>query len=161
MTIEWEKIKHFTPEENWGNLSLVDPQLVYGVDNYRAGLGKPVHLSPVEGAVVAMGGHSEQSYHYPIVIEGKIIRPGQAADIFPGCDLAYAWLTALRHYIFGGIGVYPYWKYADKGITGGLHLDLRSGRRRALWWQDEQGEYYYLRDPDDIHRLFKILTREP
>lgn len=154
--INWNEIKHFTPSENWGNLSLVDPQLIPALDDYRVDLGKPVHLSPVEGAVVAISGHSNQSYHYPVVDAGKIIRPGQAADIFPACDLAYAWMTALRH-PFGGIGVYPYWKYSEKEITGGLHLDLRRNRKRALWWRDEQGDYHYLKDQGDIKNLFEIL----
>jgi len=154
--IDWAAIKHFSPKENWGDIDLIDPRLIGVLDEYRDDLGHAVHISPAVGAVCAQDGHSKDSYHYPVFVSGKLVRPCQAADVFPDCDLETAWLCAMRHPAIMGIGIYPCWRYQDEHLSGGLHLDIRATPRRAMWWQDIGG-YKNLRTWDDIYLMLSYI----
>ena len=155
MKINWHRVNHFHKKENWGDVSLVDPVLIYSLDIFRKQLGVPVYISPVEGAVVAKAGHSRKSYHYPIMG----VRLCQAADVFPECSLLHAFITAMKGNIFAGIGVYPYWEWEEKELIGGLHLDIRGGTEKTLWWRDKANKYNYFKDIQKTKELFKILIK--
>lgn len=142
--------------ENWGKPDMVDTELIFLTCEYRVALDKSLHISPVEGAVYAKEGHSEKSWHKIIKDRNSL---AMAMDVFPNCDIAYAWLTALR-FPFGGIGVYPFYKYPAKRIQGMLHLDIRPTHKKILWWRDEDGLYKYLKDAQDIKNLFKVISHE-
>ena len=60
-------------------------------------------------------------------------------------------------FIFGGIGIYPYWKWSDKKLVGGLHLDTRNTSDLKIWWQDQNNIYHYLKTWKDIYSLFTTL----
>ena len=150
---------YWTLNENWGNPDLVDPDLVFISCEYRRVLNHRLHISPVKGAVYSEGGHSNKSWHRIIPGRNDLAK---AMDVFPECDLAFAWVTALR-FPFNGIGVYPFAEYSKKRIKGMLHIDTRSiefGQPgRELWWRDEDGEYHWLREQDDVWELLGILSR--
>jgi len=143
----------WTISENWGNLSLVDPKLIYLTHDYRLYLNKALNISPVEGAVYAVNGHHDQSWHK--IIKGRNSL-AMAMDVFPSCDIAFAWITALR-FPFGGIGIYPYAQYGK--LKGMLHLDIRPTVTKVLWYRDEAFKYHYLHDPDEVFDLCGILAR--
>lgn len=148
---------YFSEKENWGNLDYVSSVLIHRLIYYRKTLGQgcKVHLSPVKGAVYAESGHSDKSWHK--IIKGRNSF-AEAADIFPeGRSLLECWAIAL-HSGFKGIGVYPYWKYPKKGLTGGLHLDMRFNQRNITgWWQDAAREYHWLSDANEYHTLIQEL----
>lgn len=157
-----EAIKQCDPywslNENWGNPGLVDPNLIYTSCEYRKVLNHRLHISPIEGAVYSEGGHADKSWHRIIPGRNNL---SKAMDVFPECDLAFAWITALR-FPFGGVGVYPFAEYPAKRIKGMLHLDMRPYDRyleRALWWRDDDGKYHWLREQDDVWELLGILSR--
>jgi len=155
MELNWHRINHFNSKENWGDVKLVDPILIYSLDIFRKQLSSSVYLSPVEGAVVAKTGHSKKSYHYPI----QGVRLCLAADIFPNCPLIHAFITAMKSNLFTGIGIYPFWEWKEKKLYGGLHLDIRGGKEKILWWRNEKGHYHYFTDIQNTKRLFKILAK--
>ena len=146
---------HWSLKENWGCPDLVDPHLIYLSHDYRIYLGSPLYISPVNGAVYSKSGHASKSWHK--IIDGRNTL-SMAMDVFPACDLAYAWITAMR-FDFGGIGVYPYYKYPAKKINGMLHLDVRPVKEKVLWWRDREGKYNYLKNTNDVFNLLSTLSR--
>ena len=70
-------------------------------------------------------------------------KEGRAIDLVfykkkPGdVDVVEQFIFASR-FNWDGIGFYPYWN------TPGLHVDTNPARpRRALWYRDQQGTYFY------------------
>lgn len=155
MTLNWNRVQHFKASENWGKAELVDPVLIYSLDTFRSKLGYPIHISPAKGAVVAKRGHATKSYHYPI----QGVRLCQAADVFPDCPLSFAFITALKSNLFTGVGVYPYWCWEEKELIGGLHLDIRGGTEKTIWWRGKNGEYHYFNNISKTKKLFSILSQ--
>lgn len=103
--MNWSKVKHFTEKENWGSPSLMDYDLIYGLDALREYVGLPVIIH----CGYATKGHSKKSWHYT----------GHAVDChIENMSILDQYLAAER-FGFGGIGVYPYW------VKPGLHLDTR------------------------------------
>ena len=121
----WEKIKHFTPDENWGDVDKVNPYLIIALDALRDAVGKPIVIHNA----YATKGHSETSMHYV----------GEAADIhIVGISLVDAYLAVEKLGLFNGIGVYRSWN------NPGIHVDLR--QKPARWGQNEAGVYVALND---------------
>jgi hypothetical protein len=152
-----ETSKYFTVNENWGDIDKVDPGLIIELEHYRSYLNFPIHISPVPGAVYAESGHEDESWHK--IITGRN-RYAMAADVFPECNLLYAWFTTLR-FGFNGIGVYPYAAYPAKKLVGMLHLDMRhltaEKSYRTLWYQDVDKEYVYLHSHLEVRKLVSVL----
>jgi hypothetical protein len=76
-------------------------------------------------------------------------------------------LIALTIPEWGGVGIYPYWKWADKELYGGLHLDIRpenTGSNKIIWWRDKEGRYRYIHHDDKYcsnqKELIRILASE-
>lgn len=157
--VNWKRVSHFSPTENWGDIDQVSSLLVYSLDEYRKLIRNKVYLSPRKGAVFAKTGHRCSSLHYPVTD----VRPCIAADVFPDCELSVAWMFALKSTVFNGVGIYPYWRWTKHPeLYGGLHLDLgdpceSDNEKRRLWWVDENRKYYYLNTFEEIRRLFNIL----
>lgn len=148
-----KECKFWGLNENWGNLSLVDPKLIYLTHDFRLYLNKPLIISPVKGAVYADNGHHDQSWHKLIKGRNSLT---MAMDVFPKCDIAFAWLNALR-FPFGGVGVYPFARFGK--LKGMLHLDIRPTSNKVLWFRDERMQYHYLHDPDEVFDLLGVLSR--
>lgn len=122
---DWEKIKYFSREENWGDASKMSFTLVSMLDALREKTGKPIVIH----AGYATSGHSLGSYHYQ----------GKAADFhITGLSLLDQYLLA-ESIGFGGIGVYPFWN------NPGLHADIRTSKK-ATWSRLEDGSYVRLRE---------------
>jgi len=160
MVIEelFKSIKWFSPQENWGNVEKVSPELITALDIFRSAHGKPVHISPVDGAVYADNqGHLSNSWHY--IIEGRNTH-SMAADIFPEESLIKAWLLAIKMARFGGVGLYPFaaWQQPKKNLLGMLHLDIRPYSSKVLWWRDVSGTYHYLNDENDINAVASTMA---
>ena len=143
----WSEIDHFRPPEFAGHLDELSAAVIVALDKYRDLLGFPVYVSPGN-----WGAHAARSYHYRI--------PGRndsawAIDIFPACDLLFAWLTAVKCTFWGGIGCYPFWTWRNKGLQGGLHLDIRrQDPGRVMWWRDQARRMLYLHRPEEARALW-------
>lgn len=139
----WSEIDHFRPVEFAGHLDELAAAVIVALDLYRKLLGFPVHISPA-----TWGQHSPRSYHYQV--------PGRndfawAIDVFPACDLLYAWMIAARCSFWGGIGCYPFWEWKNKNLRGGLHLDIRrQDPYRVMWWRDQAGRMSYLQRLENV-----------
>jgi hypothetical protein len=119
---DWQKVKHFTAAENWGDPTKMNSALVFELDAYREFVGTPI--------VVSCGTNKQH-------LEDSMHPSGDAVDIlFPEkklTDVFELYLAAMR-FGFGGLGLYNHWRAAADGeIIGGLHLDWRRDPHRALW----------------------------
>ena len=145
--LDWDDIAHFTKDEWQGHLAETSALLVTALDLYRTALDAPVYISPAN-----WGTHGETSYHIPTEKHGN--KYCWAVDIFPDCDLAWAYHIAMRCKCFGAVGVYPSWLWQDKNLAGGLHLDIRHyATMKTVWWRDEQNKYNYLRKYVDLANM--------
>lgn len=123
-TINWTNIQYFEPNENWGNISKLDVNLVYGLDRLRKICGLPIHIH----CAVDERPDNPTSYH----------PRGMAADIhIERMSLLSQFLWAIKVRRFGGIGLYPDWN------NPGLHIDTRQDCRRGFWIQKD-GKYIEL-----------------
>ena len=125
----WNKIKHFTKNENWGDWHKVHPRLIIALDKLRELVGKPIVIH----CAYAESGHKKNSQHYL----------GKAADIhIVGMNVVDQYLAAEKLGLFRGIGIYPYWN------NKGLHVDIRN--KPARWGRNAAGSYVAL-DSKFIH----------
>lgn len=123
---DWDRVKNFTRNENWGDPDRVNASLVYVMDALRNWLGFRIHINNAFEA----SGHSPKSQHYK----------GNADDFWVECDLDFAEQVRLIEEfleLFGladkvGFGIYPNWR------RPGFHLDVRG--RRARWGAIPDGE---------------------
>ncbi len=136
---DWEKIKHFGPHENWGNVDLISFPLILELDAFRDKINTPIFIS-----CGTQGKHLANSYHYQ----------GLAVDIlFPEKekkDLPNLFIMASR-FKFSGIGIYPDWEYLNEK-RGGMHLDLRPTALKAMWVGIEKN--YLAVDFQSMYHLF-------
>jgi len=159
----WKTIqdsKYFALDENWGDPNKVDSSLVLSLDNFRGKIDVPVHISPKPGAVYAADGHdAPQSWHY--IIPGRN-EYAMAADIFPECNIGESWWIAINMRCFGGIGIYPWARYSINGklLRGMLHLDLRPGQEKKLWWRDSLGNYNPIKSFDNFKYIMDMLEND-
>ncbi len=132
---DFKTVRFFKPSEQWGDVSKIDPMLVYRLDATRLQANCPF----VVHCAYDQDGHSEGSYHYK----------GEAADgHFVGMHLLDQLLIAERSNLWGGIGIYPFWN------NPGLHLDLRSGQP-LRWIRDNSGAYHYNPSFEVIFNIIK------
>jgi len=112
LVVDWKKVKHFDKNENWGDVSRVDPFLIYSLDVLREMAGRPIIIH----CAYKKSGHSNNSQHYH----------GKAADIhIKGLNVVDQYLIAEKCGMFNGIGVYPFWS------SPGLHVDIRQTPARC------------------------------
>lgn len=127
----FNSIKHFSPDENWGDISKVSWEHVYFLNFLRDKLDWPFKIN----CSYEINGHSNTSYH-------KI---GKATDGYFKTNK-----NLLQQYIaikdiledfglinFIGIGVYPEWN------NPGFHFD---GREEKLHWIKLKNKYIYGHD---------------
>jgi len=102
---DWKDIKHFSPNENWGDWTKIAKELIFALDALRDYMGIPIYIN----CGYATSGHSPNSYHYK----------GMAVDVHCSLSALDFFLKAERFNKFNGIGIYPDW------YKPGLHLDIR------------------------------------
>jgi len=135
---QWNCIKHFNPQENWGNPQKLDFQVIWVLDRFREKINKPCIIS--EGT---QGKHSPTSQHYK----------GKAVDFIVqlrGLSKLNCLLELLR-FPFTGVGVYPHWRLNGNCDILGFHVDgrevtsLSQGVVQARWIRvSENGERKYI-----------------
>lgn len=141
--IDWDKIKHFIPEEfddidYLGSHVLMEPQTIIALDELRERTGWPIithNKFGLHGCVsVDSVGHSPTSLHYPPQCS--------AVDWHFKTDISSR-IQAMEVMKSGftGIGVYYDWKWNNKKLAIGFHTDCR---KRPQIWKRENGQYYYL-----------------
>ncbi len=122
----WDRIKHFTRDENWGDPTKMRPDFLEMLDKVRDAFGHPfvIHCGFADGR-----GHAPQSMHYV----------GAAADFhidapiltYPAqIDRMLTVLADLGLTNKTGLGIYPDWN------SRGFHLDSRGlsfGKPMARW----------------------------
>jgi len=102
---DWNKVQYFTPNENWGDWTKLEKNVIFLLDRMRGEIGRSIIIHCAYEA----GGHSTQSQHYL----------GRAVDChIKNTPLLEQYLLAER-YGWSGIGLYTDWN------NPGLHLDLR------------------------------------
>lgn len=120
VTVDWAKIAHFKPTDNWGNIERVNPALIYALEAFRKFVNCPIILNNAYRA-------GDKGEH------GK----GNAADIVvAGLHVVDQFLAAEKSGLFCGIGIYPYWN------RPGIHVDL--GGRGRRWARNSKKEYVAL-----------------
>ncbi len=146
-SINWDHIEHFTRSEFGSHIPELSASLIYALDSYREFLGSRVVISPA-----TWGSHSSRSWHKAIQGRNKYVL---AIDVFVE-ELSTAWILALGCGLFTGVGVYPNWTYRERGLKGGLHLDLRS--TTPVFWWNLDGEYHYFGKWSDPQSLFSFFS---
>jgi hypothetical protein len=132
---DWKGVRHFTPDENWGNWRKVHRDLIYGLDALRAFLGLPIVIHNAYDT----RGHTDGSYHYR----------GMAVDGHVEClSLMDLFFALARFDEFNGIGLYPYWTLDGKPKgkrCPGFHADIRPKSERfkpdSQWMCSPAGVY--------------------
>lgn len=157
-SLDWRQINYFSLSDNWGDLGLISKQLILNLDDFRGFLGARLYISPVKGAVQAKSGHSPNSMHYAIEAGGKVIRYCQAADVFPECELGYAFFQAIKCHYWGGVGIYPFQEWPKKGLRGGLHLDIRPDEYKKIWICDKDKKNHYLNNIKTIEYFLETMS---
>jgi hypothetical protein len=135
---EWKQMRHFGPNEDWGEPSKMDFGFVSELDAFREFLKEALVVT--HGT---QGQHAEGSLHYS----------GEAADLIylgrrPLIDVFF---TALR-FDFTGLGLYRDWEFNGKRV-GGLHLQ-RAGAQLL------QPKRLWLNVSQDNTKLYLALTAE-
>lgn len=134
---DWKRLKHFNPDENWGNWEAIDFRLLFFLDCYRAFVGQQIVV------VCGTQGVHKSEWHkkglaVDCVLDGK--HQGQLNSIF-----------AAMRFPFTGLGVYPRARHPKFRRPIGFHFDIREindmpqGVCRAQWIgiPDSNGEVQY------------------
>jgi hypothetical protein len=112
---EWAKLRYFqkkSPFDNWYNESLMNPDLLFRLDDFRHFIKTPIIVTSGAG-----GKHEKNSQHYI----------GNAVDIIAPHyhDSLFNLYLMSERFGFTGIGIYPNWVYKGE-MKGGLHVDVRA-----------------------------------
>ncbi len=120
-----------SPVDRWGDPSKMDAELILGLYELRAYVGKPLYVL----CGWELRGPESASQH-PL---------GRAVDVYsPELHWFDLFLAASRFDVFNGLGVYTWWRGHDGVVHGGVHLDTRPGNRMApdaLWCSPSRGTY--------------------
>lgn len=141
-TIDWDKIKYFSPNENWGNINKISIELLDKLEKMREYAKVPFIIH----CAYAINGHADKSYHYL----------GMAVDgHFKGMSVISQFLIADR--FFNGIGMYG----LDVWNNPGIHVDIRP--YTARWCNTTmEGKKEYLPITEDylMYLYINKLTKE-
>ncbi len=137
---DWKDIKHFTPNENWGDVSLINFELVKKLDQLRDLSGTPILIT-----CGTQGKHVAHSLHYKGMAADLVCPEKKLAELPEIAEIA----AALG---FKGIGLYPHWQCHGK-VIGGMHLDVRLTALLASWIGLKDGTYIQL-NKANVTRLF-------
>ncbi len=129
---QWNKLKYFTENENWGDPEFMDYSFLKRLERFRKYMKTPFIIHNA----YETQGHATDSQHYKI--------PTKCVDgHFKGYDISLLdlYIEADR-FGFTGIGLYP-----NKGKHF-IHLDTRglskNKGRGSRWVRDDSGVYHSL-----------------
>lgn len=130
MSINWAKLKYFTPDEDWGDVEKMDENFVTMLDQWRGFCGFPFHLTT---PAYATSGHAENSFHYKgRAADGRFIEPRTKMPLTLKQHILFAILSP-----FNGVGIYTWSKNGPF-----LHVDNRvTAGRRQIWVCEKAGQY--------------------
>lgn len=132
-------MNHFDKQEFRGWFDLMHPELLEKLDELRERLGRPISISPAEGAIGRHLGSGSKSYHNVDFHKGVM-----AVDVMPATNDVRKCFRLAKAIGFGGIGIYPGWK-----PRWGMHLDVRPKNHKSRWFgvlncATGKQEYFYL-----------------
>lgn len=116
-----KKLAYSIPNPSWGDVGIISQSLVDKVDLFCQEIGSRFIVTSGTGGIHKADWHSK----------------GLAVDGIPECVIAnphklFDCFIAASRMGFGGIGIYPYWRY-NGSVVGGLHLDVRPATFTAYW----------------------------
>lgn len=144
---DWQRVRHFSENEGWGDPALMAFDYVHEVDLYRDFIGTPMVLTPHGGTG---GVHiNEHSLHYCgragdwIFVQKQI---GELLDLF---------FDATR-FAFTEIGLYPDWTFNGQKL-GGIHLgkvatDAATQFVKKKYWIGLKGSIYVAMDTFNLKK---------
>lgn len=132
-------------------LSMVDAEVIKGLDSLRYRFGAPILPSKHPGGWARLDG-STDSQHYA---KGRL---ATAADVFPVGPVLDCWLAAIEDPFWGGIGLYLDTRLSPSQPGAMLHLDIRS-EPRIMWVRNEVGKYTYKHTEPD--KFWGLVGRVP
>jgi hypothetical protein len=147
------ELRYFSPSEFSEDISHASPALLNNLDDLRSWYGEPIYPSPVAGALARFEVADQDSQHY--AGEGSLSR---AIDWFPAGDPKRAWLLAVSHRAFGGVGIYFDTKYDGRPWTM-IHTDLRKRDPKLLWYRDKGTYHYFQYDEDALQHFLDMLSK--
>jgi len=114
----WKHLKHFTPDENWGDPDKINGLLLLLLDALRDRWSAPFSVH----CAYDLSGHLDKSEHYL----------GNAVDFHIDDGESFALqISVMEHFLEGlqvaghcGLGIYPGWN------KPGFHLDVRGAKAR-------------------------------
>ena len=116
--IDWEQINYFTKDEFVDDVSLIQPEVIYALDEYRNALNQRIFSSPVKGSMVRLTGNP-QSQHYAV---GRL---STAIDIFCEGFPIVNFLCILQLKKFTAVGIYLDTIGPDGQPWIMFHVDMR------------------------------------
>ena len=131
----WDKLKHFSPAENWGNSNKINGFLLFLLDEITEEVKKYSRENHKKNSPCIIhcayetSGHSPNSQHYQgnaVDFHFKNISTKKAYEII--CEV----LKKNQTENFVGLGIYPDWH------NPGFHLDTRGHKAR---WSRIDGVY--------------------
>jgi len=117
---DWNHIKHFKPNENWGDPTKMEFGVIFILDAFR---------EYIERKIIVTSGIGKRE------TSGSQHPSGKAVDFVVEC-YEYGKLNMIfdiLRFPFMGVGVYP--NHAASGMKSpiGFHVDSRESNHRALW----------------------------
>lgn len=131
MNTIWDRLKHFSPQENWGDAEKMNGSLLWLLDAVREHFGCPVviHCGYQES------GHASNSQHYlGNAADFHLVTPMPLEEQYSALE---EFLYSLQTNDHVGLGVYPQWN------SPGFHLDVRGTKARWGAWYNDLGKQVY------------------
>lgn len=143
----FDGIKHFSPDERWGDPSKISRAFLLKLDAWREALGQPFYVT-----FGTQGKHVAQWHPLGLAADGVIdIRGRSRLDV----------ILLTERFNFGGIGIYPLARHPSCSKPLGVHLDDRplsdpQGGARWLAIPDPKGKAGIKQLPWDAEHFAKL-----
>lgn len=120
-------LKHFSPDERWGDPSKMSRTLLLKLDAWREAFGAPFYVT-----FGTQGKHVAEWHPRGLAVDGVVELRGRAR-----LDL----VLSIERFNFGGFGLLPFARHPSCGQPMGVHLDDRP-------LSDPQGGARWIAVPD-------------